>query len=267
MKNKKTSSISRTMQLFAYAQIHEKDIIELGELQTSFQISARQEKELLAYLAKKGSIIRLKRGVYVVPQNIPPGGKWQPDPKYLISCLMDVMGANYYIGGYYAFHYYGLTEQIPNALTVYNDKISGCKKLGTLKATFIKTKTERIGNPKKIKTIKNRTAFIATLARSMVDAVVYYDRYNTLPKAYDWIRKHINDPTLLSELIESTIKYGNISAKRRIGFTLYLLTGNKKIVKPILNTLRPTLGWIPLNPYANLRGETNKEWRIINNVG
>jgi len=263
---KKIPSSTRVTQFFAYTQMHDLEIIQLGDLQDDFQISPRQEKELLSYLAKKGSIIRLKRGIYVAPKTIPPGGKWQPDPKYLISCLMDVTGANYYIGGQYAFHYHGLTEQVPNSITVYNDKISGKKKIGRLDAQFIKIAPERLGNPITIRAARERKFYIATIARCIVDGVVDYSRYNTLPKAYNWIVDRLQQPDFLSELIKTTMNYGNISAKRRIGFIVFSRTNNDKLVKPLLNTLKTSKGWIPLDPYSEPKGPTCRQWGIINNV-
>lgn len=54
----KTPSNTRVMQFFAYVQMHDIEILQLGELQDDFLISARQEQDLLGYLVKKGSIIR-----------------------------------------------------------------------------------------------------------------------------------------------------------------------------------------------------------------
>lgn len=266
MKYKETPKNPRTAQLFAYCQIHNKEILRLGELQEAFEISARQEKELLAYMSNKGSITRLKRGVYLVPQILPPSGKWQPDPKYLVSCLMEEIGANYYIGGPFAFHYHGLTEQIPNSITVYNDKISGRKILGNLNAMFIKVATNRLGSTEKINMARGHVANIATLARCIVDAVNDYNRYNTIPKAYWWIKKYSQDFSILKEIVRETHKFANISTKRRIGFIIHTLLSDDKLVKILLDSLQETQSWIPLVPYSSAKGKTDKQWRIINNV-
>lgn len=259
-------SNTRITQFFAYLQMNNKEFITLGDLHVDFQISAKQEQELLSYLARKGSIIRLKRGTYVVPEYIPPGGKWQPDPKYLVSCLMAVTNAQYYISGFYAFHYHGLTEQIPNLITVYNDKLSAKKKLGKLNVQLIKIKKDGIGDLKTIHVARGHVAHIATLTRSIVDAVNDYTRYNTLPRAYAWIQERSHEKKFLSALIKTTLHYGNISTKRRIGFFIACIMNNKKLALPLLKTLKPSKGWIGLDPSAPLKGITNKQWGIINNV-
>jgi predicted transcriptional regulator of viral defense system len=259
-------STTLTNQFFAYIQMKEKEVLYLGELQSAFQISPKQEQDFLSKLSKKGSIIRLKRGVYLVPQKIPPGGKWQPDSLYIISHFMEVIGAHYYIGGLYAFNHYGLTTQLANQITIYNDRISAKKKLGTLSVQLIKISASRIGTPTIYEIREQRKINISSLPRTIVDAFIDWIRYNTLPTAFDWITKYLKDPYFLSDLIKTTAQYGNISSKRRIGYFLYQQTHDVKLVKPIAKTIKNSKGWLPLNPLGGTKGVTNKKWRIIDNV-
>ncbi|MBA2654383.1 MAG: hypothetical protein H0U71_04865 [Gammaproteobacteria bacterium] len=253
-------------QFFAYIQMKEIEILYSGELQIAFQISSKQKQDLLSKLSKRGSIIRLKRGVYLVPQKIPPGGKWQPDSIYIISHFMEIIGANYYIGGLYAFNHYGLTTQLANQITIYNDRLSAKKKLGNLSVQLIKIASHRIGVPVTYEIKEKRKINISTLPRTVVDAFIDWNRYNTLPIAFDWIQRYLKDSYFLSDLITTTTQYGNISSKRRIGYFLYKQTHDGKLVKPIAKTIKNSKGWLPLNPLGGTKGITNKEWRIIDNV-
>ena len=63
---------------FAYVQLKGKDIIRTGELASVLSISESKERSLLHRLSKSGWIVRLKRGVYLVPPRIPAGGKYSP---------------------------------------------------------------------------------------------------------------------------------------------------------------------------------------------
>ncbi len=254
-------------QFFAYIQMRGKEIFRLGELQSAFKMSAKQERNLLSNLTTKGLIVRLKRGVYLVPKKIPPGGKWQPSAGYMISHLMEELSASYYISGLYAFNYYGLTEQVPNVMTVYNDKLSGQKQLGKLTVRFIKVAKQRLGGTTSQELFNDREIKVATLTRTIVDAFIDWRRYNTLPAAYEWIKRNLDVPNFLQELISVTIKYGNISTRRRIGYYLYQLGQNDRLVKSILKTLKRTQGWVLLDPYSKTKGITNKTWGIIDNVG
>ncbi|MBA2654431.1 MAG: hypothetical protein H0U71_05140 [Gammaproteobacteria bacterium] len=253
-------------QFFAYIQMQEKNIFYFGELQKVFNISSQQEKDLLSNLSRRGMIIRLKRGVYLVPQKIPPGGKWQPDSLYLISQFMKVIGAKYYIGGLYAFHHYGLTNQLVNEITIYNDRLSGKKRLGNLNIQLIKIASPKIGEPVTLSFKEKEQVNISRLSRTILDAIKDWSRFNTLPTAFEWIKNNIQDYGFLSELVNDTIMYGNMSSKRRIGYFLYKQTHDKKLVEPILKKLTASKSWLPLDPQGGTKGLTKKEWRIIDNV-
>jgi len=142
MKSVKLGSLGT--KFFAYVQAREIEIVCLGDLQARLGLSPAQEQSLLKRLANSGFILRLKRGVYLVPERFPMGGSWQPNEYYLIAKYMQFVDAKYYIGGFVAIHYYGLTTQIPNVFTVYNDTFSGNRMIGKLKITFIKILPNRI---------------------------------------------------------------------------------------------------------------------------
>lgn len=253
-------------QFFAYMQMKNKEVLHLGELQAAWGISPKQEKNLLNRLVKKKTIIRLKRGIYLVPEKVPPGGMWQPDSLYLISVFMNIMKANYYLSGLYAFNYYGLSEQIPSIITIYNDKLSMTKKLGTLTIELIKTSKERIGDFSRINLKNTRQANIANLTRTILDAVMDWSRFGTLPIAFDWIKKHLGDKTFMQKLIKNTLTYGNISSKKRIGYFLSRERYSSTSLKSLLKSISVTSSWVLLDPHGGSKGTTNKAWGIIDNV-
>lgn len=253
-------------QFFAYAQMREKEIFYLGDLHSAWGITLKQEKNLLNRLVKNKTIIKLKRGIYLAPQKFPPGGMWQPGSLYLISVFMEIMKAKYYIGGLYAFNYYGLSEQVPSVITIYNNKLSIKKKLGTLSIRLIKVPQSRIDDSIDIKLKENRNAKIASLCKTILDAVMDWHQFGTLPQAFEWIKKYLNEKNIIRELVKTTIKYGNISSKRRIGYFIYRETQSTNLIKPLLESLPITKNWVRLNPEASSKGKTDKTWRIIDNV-
>jgi predicted transcriptional regulator of viral defense system len=120
---------TRELQLLAWGQLRKKMTIESGEIRRAFQITADQERNLLSRMARKGLIVRLRRGLYLVPDRIPLNGKWNPHEYVVNNYLMDDAGAIYQITGPTAFNFYSLTEQMPNTIYEYNDKISGKRKI------------------------------------------------------------------------------------------------------------------------------------------
>lgn len=251
-------------QFFAYTQMQEKDVLHLGELQAAWGISSKQEKSLLSRLVKRKIIIRLKRGIYLVPRKVPPGGMWQPDSLQLISFFMEALKANYYIGGLYAFNYYGLSEQVPAVITIYNDKVSLKKKLGLLSIQLIKIMPDRIDESNTIQLNNNRNVKIASISRTILDAIMDWNKFGTLPIAFEWIKN--NKKAAIQELINTTIKYGNVSSRRRIGYILSRENQFSELIKPLLKSIPITKNWVLLNPQGGSKGMTNKIWRIIDNV-
>jgi hypothetical protein len=63
---------------FAYVQMRGQSVVRAGELTDALRLSAIQERKLLSRLARAGLIVRVWRGLYLVPLKLPLGGKWSP---------------------------------------------------------------------------------------------------------------------------------------------------------------------------------------------
>jgi len=73
---------------FAYVQLKKKDVVRTGELAPVLGITGPQEIDLFRRLSKSGWIVRLKRGVYLVPLRIPAGGKYGPGAALILQASM-----------------------------------------------------------------------------------------------------------------------------------------------------------------------------------
>src|SRR3990167_1860819 len=250
---------------FAYMQVKGKELVRLGELQEPLGLSAFQEQKLLQRLADKGYLIRLKRGVYLVPQKIPPGGFLRPSEYYVIAKYMEVQNAKYYVSGLAAFNYHGLSHQIANQYVVYNNKISGLKNIDQIAIRFIKTSEKNITGTHLI-TIKNINVPIASLEKSVLDVINDWQRYQILAKAYEWLKKYKKNKKFINEFIRLTLLCANNNAIRRIGYYLEKLGVNKQKLSPLLKKLNSIQSWIILIPKQQQKGKTNNKWRIIDNV-
>jgi predicted transcriptional regulator of viral defense system len=116
---------------FAYVQLKEKNIVRTGELASVLGITESQERSPLHRLSNSGWIVRLKRGVYLVPPRIPAGGRYSPGIALILQKLIEEDGGKYQICGPTAFNFYGLDDQVPSVTYVYNDRISGIVRLET----------------------------------------------------------------------------------------------------------------------------------------
>jgi predicted transcriptional regulator of viral defense system len=266
MKPQKTKLGTLEMQLLSYAQMRKKDILLLGELAPVLGITLKQERELFSRLSRAGMIIRLNKGVYLIPPNIPAGGRWTVSGYYILSKLMEVLKGQYQISGPSAFNFHGFDDQVPTRIFVYNERLFGEKEVGGTDFVFIKTSAKRLGATKNLKTPDGMDAVMVTKTRALVDAVYDWSRYNTLPRAYGWIEDVLKkDPYLIDKLMEDTLQYGNKGTVKRIGYLLAKLGVPKDRLKRIKRQLGPIRSLIPWIPGQEAKGTVNREWGLIVN--
>lgn len=266
MKTQKTKLGVLEMQLLSYAQLRKKDILSLGELAPVVGITKKQERELFSRLSRAGMIIRLNKGVYLVPPRMPVGGRWTVSGYYILSKLMEVLKGQYQISGPNAFNLYGFDDQVPNRIYVYNDRIFGEKEIGGTDFVFIKTDANRLGSTRNVKNPDDIDAVMVTKTRALVDAVYDWSRYNTLPRAYGWIAGTLKkEPSIAENLIGDTLKYGNKGTIKRIGYWLSQLGIADEGLRKMKRQLGPVRSLIPWIPGQAAKGSVNKEWGLIIN--
>jgi predicted transcriptional regulator of viral defense system len=251
---------------FAYTQLRKKDIIRTGELAPVLGITESQERDLLRRLSNSGWIVRLKRGVYLVPSRIPAGGKYSPGVALILQKLMEQRDGKYQICGPSAFNFYGLDDQIPSVTYAYNNRISGSRKIGNLSFQFTKVADERLGATNAVHTQNGGEIIYSSKARTLIDAVYDWSRFNSLPRGYGWIQQEVNqDPKLVSELVNATTRYGNQATVRRIGYLLDGLTQPSRFIKPLQRQLSDSKALIPWVPGKPAKGNINRKWGVIVN--
>ena len=76
IKRPKTELGSLEMRHLAYVQMRKMDVVRTEEIAAALNITPKQERELLSRMSRSGVIIRLKRGIYLVPPRLPAGGDW-----------------------------------------------------------------------------------------------------------------------------------------------------------------------------------------------
>ena len=244
-----------------------KDIIRTGDLAPVLSISESRERSLLHRLSKSGWIVRLKRGVYLVPPRIPAGGKYSPGVALILHKLMEVQDGKYQICGPTAFNFYGFDDQISNITYVYNNRISAIRMIGNLEFQFIKIADTRLGAADSFRARNGGEIIYSSKARTLMDAVYNWSRFNGLPRGYDWIRKEADqDLKLISGLVEVTFQYGNQATVRRIGYLLDTLDQPLKTLNRLQLQLSASKALIPWIPWKLARGKINRKWGVIDNA-
>lgn len=266
MKRTKKELGSLEMQLLAYAQMRKQDTLSLEKIAPILGITKKQVRELFSRLSRAGIIIRLKRGVYLIPLRMPAGGRWIVSGYYILSKLMEVLKGQYQISGPNAFNFYGFESQVPNRIYVYNDRVFGERNIGGTDFVFIKTDGKRLGSTKRLKTPDDIDTVIVSKTRALVDAVYDWSRYNTLPRAYGWIAETIKkEPDITDTLISDTLRYSNKGTIKRIGYLLAqlgIIDDQLTVMKRRLSFSKSLIPWIP---GQDSKGSINRDWGLIIN--
>lgn len=255
-----------SIRLLSYAQLKKKTLARRGEFTKALGITETQERDILFRLAKIGIIVRLTRGIYLLPEQLPPGGKYNPGIGVVLTKLVKAVEGAYQICGPAAFNHYGYDEQIPNLTHVYNNRFSGERKIGTRYFQFIKTADDRLGSVEKVLTRDNDEVIYSSKIRTLMDAVYDWPRFNSLPKGYEWIKNDVRkDSEAGIKLAEIAIQYGNQSTLRRIGYLLDSMNTAQSILNEMKELLSNNNSIIPYVPGRNTKGPVNRKWGIIEN--
>ncbi len=251
----------------SYTQFREISLVRTGQLRDDLELTAEQERKLLWRLARGGTIIRLKRGVYLVPPRLPLGGVWNPGEEYILRELMRVYDdGRCQLCGWPVFNRLGFTEQVSARIYAYNNRIYGARVIGGREFTFIKVPDWRLGGTEESARPDSPANIMPTRARALVDAVFEWSRFGTLPRALKWIREEVKgDPGLAGRIAEATGRFGNQGTIRRIGYILEKSGFSGEAGQRLKESLRSKKSVIPLVPGRPARGSVNTDWGVVDN--
>ena len=250
----------------AYVQMRNVRTVEVGELAAALRITAKQERELLSRMARAGMIAKVRKGLYLFPAKLPLGGVWTPEEATVINALMADKQARYQITGPNAFNRYGYDEQIPARVYIYNDAISGDRSIGRTELTLIKVSPDRLGETEQVETPSGETLVYSSRIRTLVDAVYDWSRFDSLPRAYDWIRRDIEAGRIgPADLSKTIVRFGNLGTIRRIGAFLEQMGTQESVLNRLQRKLTPSTAKIPLVPGRPVRGTLLKRWGVVLN--
>jgi len=270
---------TRAMALVQNRQIRQ---IRTGDLVRLLGTTPEQERKALSRMARRGLAARVRRGLYLVPEVLPLGGRWSPGEALALTTLMQDRNARYQICGPNTFHRYGWDGQVPNRVYAYNNRISGDRSVGQSAMTLIRVADSRLGDTETVATPEKINLIYSSRARSLVDAVYDWSRFNSLPRAFGWIRNELTESRIsTADLVEATLNFGNQGTIRRIGYLLEELADPAKakndqernrarripdrLIKRLERALHSSSSTIPWIPSMGKRGRVNPRWGVVVN--
>ena len=253
-------------QLLAYAQLRKVRELRTGDLTRPLGITAKQERELYSRLARAGLIAQVRRGLYLIPRELPLGGAWTPDEALALNTLMADRGGRYQICGPNAFNRYGFSDQVPNRVYAYNNRLSGERTIGAISLTLIKVADTRLGDIEESTTREGLIIAYSSRVRTLVDAVYDWARFGSLPRGYAWVARDLAERRVTPKaLVVATLRYGDVGTIRRMGALLEKKGANAGLVRKLEDALPESTGTIPWIPTLPKRGTLNRRWRLIMN--
>lgn len=248
--------------LMAWTQWRGIECATSPDIATALRLDLEQARQLMKRLGKKGIAIALRKGLWLLPRTLPPGGRWSPSPALVLRHLFKSINGEYQETGPAAFQYHGLTDQVANVTTVYNTQLSGRSKIGGLQFQWIKVAPTRLGHLT-TKALPERR--IGSLARVVMDAIHDSSRFGTLPAAFEWIRDRIALRGFVKELTDCGLQHSDPATCRRLGAVLDLLEASKPARNRLRRALPPFDTNIALVPGRTRAGKILPDWGVIVN--
>lgn len=233
------------------------------EVSDKLSLSKLQTARLLYRLKSQNRILQLQRGLYLLPGKLPPGKLWMPSPYEALWAYMNWLGAKWQITGTAAFLKYGFTTQIPQTISIYNDKISDTLETSSWKFVFIKINQTKIGNIQFFSMSGGIEIPYSSKARTIFDALYDGSRFNTAIESINWLISIKDNKNDIQEFINCCLIYGDKQTICRSGFILEKLGFD---VSRILKYLEPMKNstMISLVP-GSRKGKIEKKWSTIEN--
>ena len=97
--------------------------------------SSRKADNILSRLKKKGRLIQITRGKYIVVPLKAPDQLWSPNEFVTAKFWME--GAKYYIGYFTMYNYWGFTDQVPQTVYILNTKRSVTKNICNIRFKLV----------------------------------------------------------------------------------------------------------------------------------
>ena len=245
--------------LISRAEFEKQPLITTSFAQKSFP-DANKAAKVIASLTRKGRIICLQKGKYVLVPMKAPNQQWMPNEFVIANLWMGTIP--YYIGYFTAYNYWGFTEQIPQTVYVLNTKKSNKKTIGNVRFQAIKISEDKYYGVQKVK-IEDQDVFISDKERTLVDFI--YKPIVSFENVQTVLKQNLKEIDL-KKLITYLNRFPVVSVRKRAGFLLEKLKVKDSFLAPLKKNIGDEETYVALDPAKSSRkGKTNKDWKIIVN--
>jgi len=215
---------------------------------------------LLSKLEKKGLILRLERGKYmIIPPEAWKTGEYLEEGIVLASSLI----YPYYLSFWTALNYYGFTEQPSRTIFIASQKAKAAVNVKGIKFQFIKLCPYKFFGFESVQ-VGDQVINLASREKTIVDCLDqlrYCGEISEVAKGVWNGRKELNWQKLLND----AIRMNNSAILKRLGFIMESLGIEKpSIIQKFQENIGKGYSLLELN--GNRTGRYNRRWRLLINV-
>ena len=237
---------------------------DIAHASTALGLDADRTRKLLAYLARRGWLSRVRRGLYVaVPLDTRRPGEWIEDAWIVAERTFSPC----YIGGWTACQHWGLTEQVFRTVLVVTAKkvrdrdpvMQGTSYRLTVRSEDKFFGTTTVWRDQVRVRVSDPTRTIVDL---FDDPTLGGGMRNVADVVHEYLTGEYRDDTLL---VEYGDRLGNRAVFKRLGFLLeHLGIEAPDLVATCME--RRSAGLVALDPSVPTKGRIVRRWGIRANV-
>ena len=215
---------------------------------------------VLSSLTKKGRLLQLQRGKYLLVPIKAPNQQWSFN-EFLLAALW--MGdIPYYVGYFTMYNYWGLTEQVPQTVFVLNTKRSREKLIGQVLFKAVKIDTRKYYGIQKIK-IEDEQVCISDKERTLVDFL--YNPVGSFGNMENVLKENIKKINM-NKFTKYLQRFPVATVRKRAGYLLEKIGCDDSLLKQLRKSIANDVTYVVLDPTKKSRkGTISKDWRIIVN--
>lgn len=245
--------------LISRAEFEKQKLITTQFVQKLFP-DKNKASRVLVFLTKKGRLLRLEKGKYVLVPIKAPNQQWMPNEFIMADLWMG--GAPYYIGYFTMYNYWEFTEQIPRTIFVLNTVKSRRTVIQNIRYEAVKIDQSKYYGVQKIK-IEDQDVCISDKERTLVDFA--YNPLGSMRNFESALRENLGKIDL-EKFIGYLKRFPVVSIRKRAGFLLEELGCKGKSLDGLRKSIGAAKTLVLLNPFKKSRqGKINKEWQVIVN--
>jgi predicted transcriptional regulator of viral defense system len=235
------------------------------EAARELSLPATRTQRLLAHLAERGWLVRIRRGLYsTVPLEATAPSEWKLDPWVVAD---KVFSPSYYIGGWSACEHWGLTEQIFRETLVLTTHHTRQRRMSVQGFVFYvkRVNEERIFGMRSVWRDQIRVQ-VSDPAHTVVDILEDPSIGGGIRQVADVLNAYMTEEARDDALLlASARKLGNRAVFKRLGFLLeQFAPSSSDLIEACHREI--SSGVSLLDPSAAATGSVSRRWNLRVNV-